>query len=67
VSDKRVLNGVCRQLRSAILRLEPRIVALTVSVKEAGQQALALHIDAQLWHDAAPLQLELAWRNGSWQ
>ena len=56
-----------KSLRSAILRLEPRIVALTVSVKDARQQTLALHIDAQLWNDDAPLLLELCWRNGNWQ
>lgn len=65
--DERAFSRFCRQLRSAILRLEPRIVALTVSVKDARQQTLALHIDAQLWNDDAPLLLELCWRNGNWQ
>lgn len=67
VGDERVLNWFCRQLRSAILHLEPRIVALAVNVKDVRQQALALHLDAQLWDDDAPLRLDLTWCNGHWQ
>ncbi|MGS0636991.1 GPW/gp25 family protein [Citrobacter sp. VF227] len=65
--DERVLNGYCRRLRAAILRNEPRIQVLTVSVKDAHHQMLALRIEAMLWNDDDPLTLSLAYQNGSWQ
>lgn len=65
--DERVLRWYCRQLRAAILRHEPRIQALIVSVKDAHHQTLALQIDAMLWNDDEPLTLELAYQNGGWR
>lgn len=64
--DDRVLDWFCRQLRRTILHLEPRIKALTVSVKEAHHTTLALHLEAQLRDDDALLALDLAYRNGRW-
>lgn len=65
--DDRVLDWFCRQLRRTILHLEPRIKALTVSVKEARHTTLALHLEAQLWDDDALLALDLAYQNGRWR
>lgn len=65
--DERVLRWYCRQLRAAILRHEPRIQALIVSVKDAHHQTLALQLDAMLWNDDEPLTLELAYQNGGWR
>ncbi|RNW24085.1 type VI secretion system baseplate subunit TssE [Citrobacter werkmanii] len=65
--DERVLRWYCRQLRAAILRHEPRIQALIVSVKDAHHQTLALQLDAMLWDDDEPLTLELAYQNGGWR
>jgi type VI secretion system lysozyme-like protein len=65
--DERVLRWYCRQLRAAILRHEPRIQALIVSVKNAHHQTLALQLDAMLWNDDEPLTLELAYQNGGWR
>ncbi|CAB5553252.1 Anti-adapter protein iraD [Citrobacter werkmanii] len=65
--DERVLRWYCRQLRAAILRHEPRIQALIVSVKDAYHQTLALQLDAMLWNDDEPLTLELAYQNGGWR
>ncbi|KDF09560.1 type VI secretion system baseplate subunit TssE [Citrobacter europaeus] len=65
--DERVLSWYCRRLRAAILRNEPRIQALTISVKDAHHQTLALRIEAMLWNDDDPLTLSLAYQNGSWQ
>ncbi|MTH48658.1 GPW/gp25 family protein [Intestinirhabdus alba] len=67
VGDERVLGWFCRQLRSDLPRLEPRIAALRVEIKDISQQKLALHIEAHLWDDDAPLQLRLIWQNGNWQ
>ncbi len=67
VGDERVLNGYCRRLRAAILRNEPRIQALTVSVKDAHHQTLALHLEVMLWHDDDPLTLDLTYLHGSWR
>lgn len=64
--DGRVLDWFCRQLRRTLLHLEPRIKALTVSVKEAHHTTLALHLEAQLWGDDAPLALDLAYQQGRW-
>ncbi len=65
--DERVLRWYCRQLRAVILRHEPRIQALIVSVKDAHHQTLALQLDAMLWNDDEPLTLELAYQNGGWR
>lgn len=65
--DERVLRWYCRQLRAAILRHEPRIQALIVSIKDAHHQTLALQLDAMLWNDDEPLTLELAYQNGGWR
>ncbi|WP_204578846.1 type VI secretion system baseplate subunit TssE [Citrobacter cronae] len=65
--DERVLRWYCRQLRAVILRHEPRIQALIVSVKDAHHQTLALQLDAMLWDDDEPLTLELAYQNGGWR
>lgn len=65
--DERVLRWYCRQLRAAILRHEPRIQSLIVSVKDAHHQTLALQLDAMLWNDDEPLTLELAYQNGGWR
>lgn len=65
--DERVLRWYCRQLRAAILRHEPRIQALIVSVKNAHHQMLALQLDAMLWNDDEPLTLGLAYQNGGWR
>lgn len=65
--DERVLRWYCRQLRAAILRHEPRIQALIVSVKDAHHQTLALQLDAMLWNDDESLTLELAYQNGGWR
>lgn len=65
--DERVLNWYCRQLRAAILRNEPRIQALTVSVKDAHHQTLALHLEVMLWHNDDPLTLDLTYLHGSWR
>lgn len=65
--DERGLSGYCRQLRTAILLHELRIQALIVSVKDAHQQTLALHLDVMLWNDDQPLILELAYQSGGWQ
>lgn len=65
--DERVLRWYCRQLRAAILRHEPRIQALIVSVKDVHHQTLALQLDAMLWNDDEPLTLELAYQNGGWR
>lgn len=65
--DDRVLDWFCRQLRRTILHLEPRIKALTVSVKEARHTTLALHLEAQLRDDDALLALDLAYQNGRWR
>lgn len=65
--DERVLRWYCRQLHAAILRHEPRIQALIVSVKDAHHQTLALQLDAMLWNDDEPLTLELAYQNGGWR
>lgn len=67
VGDERVLRWYCRQLRAVILRHEPRIQALIVSVKDAHHQTLALQLDAMLWNDDEPLTLELAYQNGGWR
>ena len=53
------LTGIVAELRAAILRNEPRIQALTVSVKDAHHQTLALHLEVMLWHDDDPLTLDL--------
>lgn len=66
-NDEPVMYGFCRQLRAAILRHEPRIQALRVSVKDVHQQTLALHLDVGLRGDDAPLTLELTYLHGSWQ
>ncbi|WP_213134777.1 GPW/gp25 family protein [Citrobacter sp. FP75] len=65
--DERALGGYCRQLRAAILRHEPRIQALSVSVRDVHQQTLALHLDVVLREDDEPLTLELTYLHGSWQ
>lgn len=65
--DERVLSWYCRQLRTAILRHEPRIQALMVSIKDTHRQTLALHLDVMLWNDDQPLTLELAYQSGGWR
>ncbi|HFL5520975.1 TPA: GPW/gp25 family protein [Salmonella bongori] len=67
VGDERVLDGYCRQLRAAILRCEPRIKTLSISVKDAYQQTLMLHLDAELRDETEPLSLLLIWQDGRWQ
>ncbi|POT56136.1 type VI secretion system baseplate subunit TssE [Citrobacter amalonaticus] len=67
VGDERVLHWFCRQLRAAILRHEPRIQALMVSVKDARHQTLTLHLDVMLWRDDEPLTLDLTYLHGSWR
>ncbi|MDI5303746.1 hypothetical protein MJN76_29480, partial [Salmonella enterica subsp. enterica serovar Anatum] len=41
-------NWFCRELRAAILRYEPSINMLKVSVKDAYHQTLALSLEAML-------------------
>ena len=65
--DEWVLRWYCRQLRAVILRHEPRIQALIVSVKDAHHQTLALHLEVMLWHDDDPLTLDLTYLHGSWR
>lgn len=65
--DERLLNGYCRRLRAAILRNEPRIQVLTVSVKDAHHQMLALRLEAVLWNDDEPLGLDLMYLHGNWR
>ncbi|HHW4413758.1 type VI secretion system baseplate subunit TssE [Citrobacter gillenii] len=65
--DERVLSWYCRRLRAAILRNEPRIQALTVSVKDAHHQTLALRLEAMLWNDDELLELDLMYLHGNWR
>lgn len=65
--DERAINGFCRQLRTAILRHEPRLKALRVSVNLTQHHGLTLHLDAILWDESAPLNLVLDYQNGGWQ
>ncbi|EAW0778494.1 TPA: hypothetical protein JEM14_001642 [Salmonella enterica subsp. enterica serovar Taksony] len=67
VGDKRVLNWFCRELRAAILRYEPSINMLKVSVKDAYHQTLALSLEAMLQDESEPLRLEIAYSNGRWR
>ncbi|ECF7057274.1 DNA replication protein [Salmonella enterica subsp. enterica] len=67
VGDKRVLNWFCRELRAAILRYEPSINMLKVSVKDAHHQTLALSLEATLQDESEPLRLEIAYSNGRWR
>lgn len=67
VGDKRVLNWFCRELRAAILRYEPSINMLRVSVKDAYHQTLALSLEAMLQDESEPLRLEIAYSNGRWR
>lgn len=67
VGDKRVLNWFCRELRAAILRYEPSINMLKVSVKDAHHQTLALSLEAMLQDESEPLRLEIAYSNGRWR
>lgn len=65
--DERVLSWYCRRLRAAIFRNEPRIQALTVSVKDAHHQTLALRLEAMLWNDDELLELDLMYLHGNWR
>lgn len=65
--DERILNWFCRQLRAAILRQEPRIQALAVSVKDVCHQTLTLNLDVMLHNDDRPLVLVLTYLDGSWR
>lgn len=56
-----------RELRAAILRYEPRINMLRVSVKDAHHQTLALSLEAMLQDESEPLRLEIAYSNGRWR
>lgn len=67
VGDKRVLNWFCRELRAAILRYEPSINMLKVSVKDAHHQTLALSLEAMLQDESEPLRLEIAYSNCRWR
>ncbi|MCO9899212.1 DNA recombination protein, partial [Salmonella enterica subsp. enterica serovar Kentucky] len=46
----------CRELRAAILRYEPSINMLKVSVKDAYHQTLALSLEAMLQDDYTELK-----------
>ena len=65
--DERVLSWYCRRLRAAILRNEPRSLGLTVSVKDAHHQTLALRLEAMLWNDDELLELDLMYLHGNWR
>lgn len=67
VGDKRVLSWFCRELRAAILRYEPRINVLRVSVKDAYHQPLALYLEAILQDEPEPLRLDITYYNGRWR
>ncbi len=66
---KRVLTRwFCRELRAAILRYEPSISMLKISVKDAHHRTLALSSEAMLRDESEPLRLEIAYySNGRWR
>lgn len=65
-NDRCVLNWFCRQLRTAILERETRMVALRVILRNDYHHSLALRLEAILRNDES-LTLDIVWHDGEWQ